>query len=67
MKNLKNTSYNEIFLAVIGVTPQVLTECLYYYYSPYYKQNRSFDRIKVFTTLVGKEKLVESLFKGKQL
>ena len=55
-------NYQEIFLAVIGITPQVLTECLYYYYSDYYKQNRPFDRIKIFTTLKGQETLCHKLF-----
>ena len=55
-------NYQEIFLAVIGITPQVLTECLYYYYSDYYKQNRPFDRIKIFTTLKGEETLCQKLF-----
>lgn len=61
------TKYNEIFLAVIGITPQVLTECLYYYYSDYYKQKRRFDRIKVFTTLDGQSILIDKLFKGGKL
>lgn len=55
-------SYIEIFIAVIGITPQVLTESLFYYYSPYYKQNRSFDRVIVFTTLEGKKELINALF-----
>ncbi|MBC8213798.1 MAG: TIGR02584 family CRISPR-associated protein [Candidatus Marinimicrobia bacterium] len=62
MKHQSNEKYVEIFIAVLGKTPQVLTECLYYYYSHYYKQNRYFDSIFVYTTTEGKEKLVKSLF-----
>ena len=57
--------YNEIFLAGVGTTPQILTECIYYYYHSYYGQNRYFDRIKVFTTNRGTKKLLDSLFKEK--
>jgi CRISPR-associated protein (TIGR02584 family) len=64
---MKIEKYNNIFLAVIGITPQVLTECLFYYYSPYYKQNRKFDKIKIFTTLEGKKKLINKLFNENQL
>ena len=38
--------YDEIFLAVVGITPQIITECIYYYYHNYYQKNRYFDRIK---------------------
>jgi len=54
----------EIFLAVIGTTPQILTECLYYYYSPFYNQKRFFNKIKVITTLEGEKKLVEKILMG---
>jgi len=67
MSKHSDEKYHEIFLTVLGITPQVLTECLYYYYSDYYKQNRKFDSIKVFTTTQGKEKLVDSLFKKNKL
>ena len=59
--------YNEIFLAGVGTTPQILTECIYYYYHSYYGQNRYFDRIKVFTTNRGTKKLLDSLFKEKKI
>ncbi|MEA1876621.1 MAG: CRISPR-associated ring nuclease Csm6, partial [Bacteroidota bacterium] len=58
---------SEIFLAVMGTTPQVLTECLYYYTHEYYKTQRTFSKIKVLTTLKGKEALVQTLFDGGQL
>jgi len=64
---MNKKEYNEIFLAVIGITPQVLTECIYYFYSDYYKQNRKFDRIKVFTTLQGQKQLTDRLFTDGQL
>ena len=57
----------EIFLAVVGMTPQILTECLYYYYHDYYSQNRRFDRIKVFTTNRGLKKLKSTLFDDKRI
>ena len=66
MKNSK-TSFREVFLAVLGITPQVLTECLYYYYSDYYKIKRYFDQIIVFTTSEGSKQLIKSLFVDKKL
>ena len=56
--------YNEVFVAVIGTSPAVLSECLYYYYSPYYKQNRSFSEIKVITTSKGRDLLVKTILDG---
>ena len=53
---------NDVFLAVMGTTPAVLTECMYYYYSDHYNQLHSFSEIKVLTTSIGKQYLVESLF-----
>jgi len=57
----------EIFIAVLGTTPQILTEGIYFYYSDYYRQNRYFDQIKVFTTSVGREILIKTLFKENRL
>ena len=67
MKNIPQKSFREVFLAVLGITPQVLTECLYYYYSNYYKANRQFDEIIVFTTTKGEEQLIKSLIIDKKL
>ena len=47
MKNNPQKSFREVFLAVLGITPQVLTECLYYYYSNYYKHP---DQSSVYKT-----------------
>ena len=58
-----NKKYNNIFLGVVGLTPQIITECIYYYYHPYYKKNRHFDRIKVFTSEIGKEKIINTILK----
>jgi CRISPR-associated protein (TIGR02584 family) len=58
----ENTNYTEVFVAVMGTSPAVLSECLYYYYSPYYKQNRNFKEIKVITTSRGRDLLVQTLF-----
>ncbi len=67
MLNNSKEQFEEIFLAVLGITPQVLTECLYYYYSDYYKQNRHFDSITVFTTTIGEKELIKSLFVDEKL
>jgi len=52
----------DVFLAVMGTSPAVLTECMFYYYSDHYNQLRSFSEIKVLTTSIGKQYLVDSLF-----
>ena len=62
MKNKKK--YNEIFLGVVGITPQIITEIIYYYYHRFYNQNRYFDRIKVFTSLEGRDKIINTIFKN---
>jgi CRISPR-associated protein (TIGR02584 family) len=49
--------FKEVFVAVIGTTPQVLTECLYYYYSDYYGKKRHFSKIIVITTSAGKKSI----------
>ena len=64
MKEPDQTIRSEVFLAVIGITPAVLSECLYYYYHPHYGQQRHFDEIKVLTTSRGRDLLVEKLLKG---
>ena len=56
-------NYKEILLAVVGTSPQVLTETLFYYTHPYYRSERTFDEIKVITTTKGKEELVHNLLK----
>jgi len=61
-----NKNYkNEYFIAVVGLTPQILTEALYYYYHPSYKEKRYFDTIRAITTKTGKEKIKEELFDNK--
>jgi CRISPR-associated protein (TIGR02584 family) len=58
----KERPMKEIFLAVVGTTPQVLTECLFYYTHPYYEQNRYFSSIKILTTSAGRDSLKAALF-----
>jgi CRISPR-associated protein (TIGR02584 family) len=55
--------FKEVFVAVIGTTPQVLTECLYYYYSTYYGKNRQFSKIIVITTSTGKRSIEDGILK----
>ena len=52
---------SEVFVAVLGTTPQVLTECLYYYYSEHYGEKRYFDQIVVITTAAGNKALIEGI------
>jgi CRISPR-associated protein (TIGR02584 family) len=52
----------EVFVAVMGTSPAVLSECLFYYYSPYYEHNRHFSEIKVITTSKGRDLLVKTMF-----
>lgn len=58
----ENKSLTEVFVAVMGTSPAVLSECLYYYYSPYYNKNRHFSEIKVITTTKGRDLLIQTLF-----
>jgi CRISPR-associated protein (TIGR02584 family) len=51
----------EVFVAVLGTTPQVLTECLYYYYSEHYGEKRYFDQIVVITTAAGNKALMDGI------
>ena len=60
-----NNYTKEYFLAVVGLTPQILTEALYYYYHPYYQQERKFDTIRAITTRKGSKKIEEELFQNK--
>jgi CRISPR-associated protein (TIGR02584 family) len=46
---------------VLGTTPQVLTECLYYYYSEHYGEKRYFDQIIVITTAAGNKALTDGI------
>ena len=57
----------ELFLSVLGITPQVLTECLYYYYSPHYQQNRHFNQILVFTSAAGKTKIIDTIIRDNKI
>ncbi len=57
----------EIFVAVVGTTPQIVTETIYYYAHPYYGVNRKFSEIKLITTKKGKELLMKLLFEERQL
>jgi len=57
----------EIFIAVVGTTPQIVTETLYYYYHPFYGVNRRFDEIKLITTQKGKDLLMKLLWEDRQL
>ena len=57
-----SSQYSEAFVAVMGTSPAVLSECLYYYYSPHYGINRQFSDIKVITTTKGRDLLVKSMF-----
>jgi CRISPR-associated protein (TIGR02584 family) len=62
VNKVENTSFTEVFVAVMGTSPAVLSECLFYYYSPFYNQNRQFSEIKVITTSKGRDLLVQTLF-----
>lgn len=53
-----------ILLAVVGLTPQVLTETLYYY-TQVADPPVAFDEIRVLTTAEGKQKLIETLLDPK--
>lgn len=58
-------SYREILMIGLGTTPQVFTECLYYYSHAYYGDVRHFDEVKVYTTVQGKLKLLEAIAEGR--
>ena len=57
----------EILMITIGTSPQVITELLYYYSHPFYKNIKQFDKIIVFTTSKGKKEVIENLFNRKIL
>jgi CRISPR-associated protein (TIGR02584 family) len=63
----KDPIEKEIFLAVMGTTPQVMTECLYYYTHSRYDVLRKFGTIKVLTTSKGRDAMVQALFIEKQI
>lgn len=67
LNSQKSSQYEEVFIAVIGTTPQVLTECLFYCTHPHYQKQRYFSKIKVLTSLDGKVELIQSLFIEGQL
>lgn len=57
----------EVFIAVVGTSPQVVTEALYYFYSDFYHDQRKFNRIRLITTTVGRNLLIKTLFHGEKL
>lgn len=59
MKNKK-----EILIGTLGTSPAIITELLYYYSHPYYKNVRNFDKIIFFTTKKGKEVAHRELFEN---
>lgn len=63
----KMTIQKEVFIAVVGTTPQIVTESLYYYYHPHYGKERKFENIKLITTQKGKAGLMKLLFEDKVL
>ncbi len=50
-----------LLIAVCGLTPQVITETLYYFYKI---RKQPIKEVYVITTLPGKNKITETLFKG---
>jgi CRISPR-associated protein (TIGR02584 family) len=52
-------TFKEIFVASVGITPQVITEAIYHYYKN--DTQRIFERIVVVTTQTGKDKLIKCL------
>ena len=63
---MSNKLYNEILVISVGITPQIVTETLFYYYK-LAKTIRKFSKIVLITTEAGREKLVEELFDNKWL
>lgn len=57
----------EVFIAVVGTSPQVVTEALYYFYSDFYHDQRKFNRIRLITTTAGRNLLIQTLFRGEKL
>ncbi|HAE86420.1 TPA: TIGR02584 family CRISPR-associated protein [Candidatus Marinimicrobia bacterium] len=59
---------NEVFIAVVGTSPQVITEALYYFYSEAYPDHhRKFDRIILITTEEGQKRLKENLWENHKI
>ena len=65
MTSPKNKINKEIFIASVGITPQIITEALHFYFTS--KNPRKFDQIFLVTTNPGAKKIRETLFEGKQL
>ena len=57
----------EIFIAVVGTSPQVVTEALFYFYSDFYHDQRKFNRIRLITTTAGRHLLIDTLFRKEKL
>tara|TARA_Y100001970_G_C14242699_1_gene865900 strand:- start:3085 stop:4254 length:1170 start_codon:yes stop_codon:yes gene_type:complete len=55
------SKFKEILLLTIGTSPQIITEILYYYHHEYYKNQRSFDEIKIFTTDAGRKLIINKI------
>ena len=64
---VNNIKFKEVFISVIGITPQVLTECLYYYSHTYYNSVRNFDKILVLTTSAGARLLKRDVIDSGQI
>ena len=58
--------YDEILVATVGLTPETVTETIYYFYKQSNKK-RLFSKFYLITTNKGKEEIVKSLFKNKNL
>ncbi len=49
-------------MMTIGTSPQVLTEMLFYHTHSFYRNQKTFDEILVFTTKEGKIEIIKNLF-----
>jgi CRISPR-associated protein (TIGR02584 family) len=59
---------NEVFIAVVGTSPQVVTEALYYFYCDAYPEHqRKFDRVILISTEEGQKILKEDLWDNHKL
>ena len=59
---MSKTFYNEILVATVGLTPETVTEAIYYYYKQS-EDKRLFSNYKLITTTSGKDGITKSLFK----
>jgi len=57
--NTNKKKFSEILVVSVGVTPQIITETLWYYT---YEDIRKFDRIFLLTTSIGKDKIITELY-----